>query len=569
MTSFGNRRPTGDEGVSLVIVLVFMTVVSLLVMVGLSKAASTSQTGSALVSSTGSRYALDAGLERAVEVLRADNAVSAPAVPAVCTGPGSVTDITSRRDGSGLQLTSGRGSSTTTRTVHYTCQTKGGSARNGSSNQTNFAIVITGRTPGSLTTYGSSSGSLSGANCSGPGTTSYLQVFGGVFLSAPQANSDFSGGLPLLICNGDLVETTDSASPTCSSSALSDLLYPGNPSGQVRIGSPGQLADCTDETPDEATGGAPSLGSAPADDVSNCEANFNGLVPGSSSCSTGHGGGGGSVSCRVFYPGRYSAVPDLLTGSGDANYFASGDYYFQFAGGDTLSIGSSTTVIAGAPNTSASTPDSGQQLSGTGCAGMTDVLAAANQPPSIPATYVPAAGATGVQWVFGGANSKLEVDGTLTLNSQDWSGDLPPATLVAASSSGNGYSAWSGTGSLGGSGATCSGGYFFCNKSGSDVVINGKLFADTAPVKLWGANPSTAAVTGGTVVQTLRLGANVSGTGALALSSPGGTPPAIPPYRVIKITSSVDDSGLTGSAVATFSNFPPYDVAVKTWRISQ
>jgi hypothetical protein len=548
------KHDTGDEGVALVFALVFLTVVGLLVAVALTQSQTTSITGSQAIGTTKVEYALDAGIERAIEVLKADQASlgSSPLCPDAATGQ---KDITSVQDGSGLDVND--------QSVHYTCETLGGAARDDSSPTSNFGIVILDNTADALSTYGPGGGFPAGVQCNTPSAPSppggYFWIGGAVFLSGPQS----SLAPPLLICEGDVNQMRAAG---CTRTTIDTAL------ATLKPGTPGHLRACTDETQLQA---APAYAPppTPAYDVSNCHVDLNssGIVR-ESSCSPP--GGSGPTACRIFYPGHYASEPPLLGGSSNANYFASGRYYFDGIG--NFIIGASTTVVAGRDDGT----NLGTQVAGTACAGAllgNDVVATADAPlvPGAPAGTTAAANidsAGGSQWILGGS-SQIDVEGTLTVNSGPLlAGGLKPYTLVTGVGPSGpratpAYSAWAaGSGSETVSGATCNASFALCNGSGSGTSINGRLYAPTASVKLLSTNPTVGVFTGGIVVNRLRLGGPA---GDIAVGSPGGIPETAHSYRTIRVRSSGSSSGLTDTAVITLSNFAPYTVEVLGWKTDQ
>lgn len=551
------RRPRGgsDEGTTLIIVLVFITVVGLLLGAFLDKAGTVARSGGALRDRTMQQYALDAGIERAFQVLRAD--IRTNNAQRCFDAAAGTQDLTSVLDGSGLEVNG--------HSVSFSCQTLGGSARTSGSNPSNYAVVAMDSAIGAFSTYGSGSGSLTGATCGGTPTTDFLRIDGSIYTNSSERLSDFS--MPLLLCNGDWAQQAAST-PACSDANYvgpSSLIYPDNSSGKLALQST-HLAACSEQTATDAAGPTPSLpasGLATSPDVHGCVAQFNEvagvLVFVNNSCS---GGSGGAIDCRVFYPGHYTDAPSLGGGSADF-YFASGDYYFDGIG----DWSPSANIVAGAVNAAAG--DVGLVLSATKCAGMTDALASTSAPAGV--TYpIPSPGTTGVQWLLGGNSQITAAGGKLTLNSKSWNADgSAPATALALGEANGAFSAWvSGGGPLNGLGSSCSDGYALCNQSTAELHMNGKVYMPSAPVKIWSANPSLAAVNGGIVGLRVALGANVGGSGSnLVLSAPttGGSPP--PPFRTIRVLAVVDGTAIRETALVTISNFSPYSVDVRSWRV--
>jgi hypothetical protein len=533
------RKTSDDEGVALVMALVFITIVATFAVVALSKSQTTTVAGEALRSRGQVQYALDGGIDYGLNKLVQEMRIAGPSGASLCATPGAASSLGS------LTL---NGSS-----VDLTCTNFGGSSRDGSSIIDNFALVVRGNGADALRTYGPGGAVPPPAATCSDTPSGYFRIGGAVYLAGVQQNTPVDPGL--LVCDGDVVEQQSS---TCAASATA-LTH-------VVIGTAGHVRDCTDQTPEEAT---PTLvlPSRPASDpdVSACHTDFNAAgLPTYSGC-TGSATGAGRV-CRVFYPGHYTAYPDLAGGS-DGNYFASGTYYFDNA---THNMGRWTVsgkVVAGART---STNDVGDNVGATNCSGINDASVASIVAPLQPGSAVTRLSAGidvvngGAQWILDGT-SALEVTDLLTINSSRHPAADPPATLVFG-----GYTPWSpppGTSTPVASSTSCTMYYALCNSnSSSNLSINGRLIAPTANVNLFSSQPTDNAVTGGAVVGTIRLGASLPGSAATLVTAPSGTSALPPPYRTVLLTATTSGTTDQEHVVATISNFGTFAARVKSWR---
>lgn len=533
------RRVTkNDDGVSLVLALIFIAVVALFATVALDKAASTSQSGQQLRDRGKLQYALDGAVDRALQVLKKDVASQTPGSPAsLCTSPAAATDMT--QEAGGLVLND--------HAVRYSCQTLAGkTAPDDPALDTNFAIVLTSTASNALDT---SSGLAAGqaATCASPGSA--LKITGPIYLRGFEDNT--GANKRILVCGGDYVRYK-SSNPACTSAELAAVTNV--------IVDTGYLKGCTEQTVDQAVA-TYTLPSAPTQ-VSN---GFYLDVPA--------GLGVNPPTCRVFYPGLYTAAPSVRANTADANYFVSGLYYFQFNG--QWAIGSNTTVIAGRKQEPTDVGVLAVAGASTACAGVTDATALAALSTVLPPGLTQA-GVTdyyfstgGAQFVFG-FKATLSNAGYFTMyNPVPPSATSPALNFVAvraatdpgqasgANDIAKGYQRWQ-----------VPNGPVLSNQSASSaMIINGKVMAPSAPVQLSASNPTDGVVRGGLIAKTLDLGASVTG-GGLALSTPSYTSgPAPPPYRTVRIVASEPGgSSDTNVAVATISNYSPFTVTVKSWR---
>lgn len=495
-----------DEGVALVLALVFILLVSVFVSVALEKNQATSLTGGAVRQRTQLQYALDGGVERALQVLRSELVEDAPVS---CVSPTAA-------DGVGTLMVNGK-------TVSYTCTTLAGrAATSGESAATNFALVTTSSAPGALTTQS--------------GTSQDLTVAGSVFLNGPVVNGNL--GKQIQISAGDLVSPQSS---TCAAdlAALTRVSLTGS----------GQLRSCTEQSL-ALTLPRVVLPDPPITDLS--------PLLGSGVVFTS-----GSRKCTVYYPGRYTSPPTL--GSSSKNYFVSGLYSFEWSGTWTIDD-AGTEVIAGSRGAET---DSAVPSNDCSAMGMSDTMALAGPlapsplglpPPLTPATITSQQFPYGATWIFSGS-AKLNVKkGSLHLFSPPAGGSSVPVSLVGASEyTTSAYlSQPVGTATLSGGG------------NNSNLTVNGKLFAPNSYIEVFSTNGTEAAARGGVVANSLQLKASAAGSDALVVSAaPGaGSPP--PPFRTVRVETRDTSGASTARqrAVATISNFAPFSVSVRSWRTS-
>ncbi len=363
----------GEEGVALVLALVFLVVVGLFATVALDKNASTTLVGGQVRDRTQVQYALDGGVDRALQQLRSE---MASGMPTSCTSP-----------------TSGSGSGTLTAngtTAAWTCSTLAGrAALTGEAAARNYAVVVTSSSDGAFRTQS--------------GTSQDLQVGGSVFLNGAVDNGDV--GKPVEITEGDLVRPNG---PNCQAGL--DALT------KVRLIGTGQLRSCTEQTltqslPVVVLPSAPPVASAlPA------------VLTGGTLVTSG------SNQCRVYYPGRYAAPPLLTNNS--KNYFVSGLYYFAAA--PWVIDDANIEVIGGQRS---ATTDTTVPANACSAMGMDDAKAM-SQAAVLPllGSVAPYRFAYGVTWVFG-SNARLDVrKGAVTLFSPPTGGSSVPVNIVGASS---------------------------------------------------------------------------------------------------------------------------------------
>lgn len=263
------RAARGDDGVALVMALVFMLVVGLFVGAALQKAQSTSASGQQVLVRGQLQYALDGGIDVALQALQQELSNGAPTRcvdAAAAPGVGSLT--------------------LNAQSVTHTCTTLAGRAAvAGDVTTTNYAIVVTSPNADALTTQS--------------GASSSLGIDGSVFLNGTVTNGALKKQLDLT--SGDLVSPVSRAGCAADLAALTDITLTGS----------GQLKTCTEQTLAQAV---PTL-TLPAAPVEVATALKSGVQLGT---------------CRVFFPGRYSTSPPAVSGAD--TYFVSGLYYFHNIG---------------------------------------------------------------------------------------------------------------------------------------------------------------------------------------------------------------------------------------------
>lgn len=543
-----NRRLTArlaadDSGAALIIVMVFMVVVGLLLGAFLGKSETVTSSGIALRDRSQQQYALDAGAERAIQLLRSDVADATTAGPAskCINAAGGVSDITA--ESGGLNVNG--------HLIRYTCQTLAGSTIDpNSGGTTNFALVLTSTSVDALTTQSGQGGQP--PTCANPNGA--LKIGGSLYLRSKETDDALKK--KVLVCGGDIAQFkgTNPLAPECTSTQLADLTQ--------LVRDPRFLKACTEQTVAQAV---PTvvLPTAPAIDFA---ANFAPLtrplyldIP------------SGNDMCRVFYPGLYKSPPALRANGQDGNYFVSGLYYFEFSGSDILDVASNTTLVAGDP--AKSPTGAGADLTATGssttCSGVHDTPAIAAITALVPTlnlgSYYFASG--GAEFVFG-RKARLEVSGHLTLNTAPVAANTSFISVVGvrgASDPGQdpsstdlsrGYTLWSSNNPI------------IRNQSASSsLVINGKVVVPSGDVEIFASNPTDGVIRGGLIARTLDLGASIQG-GGLALSAPAfAGNPAPPPFRTVQVISKEPSAlGIKQIVEATISNYSPFTVDILSWR---
>lgn len=513
-----------DEGVALVMALVFLFVVSIFITVALEKSQSTSVSGATLRARGDLQYALDGGVERAMQLLQEDMADTVD--PDLCPNPASTTqDLTAVKDGFGLTLNG--------QTVTFTCQGLAGvAAKDSDSDYTNFALVITGTSPDSLTTQS--------------GVAHDLVVGGSVYLAGDVSNAGL--GKPVRVEDGDVVQHDGTCHPD-DLDAVTNLVVEAD-----------QYKTCTTQTAVQAqptvTLPTNNFGS---EDRQSTYVDYPLPVGNGNGGGNGNGNGNGgpqTAECRVFFPGRYAGPPDLLTGNGTINWFLGGFYYFDFPTSDSMwEISNQQAVVVGTPRSGV---DEGVTVSSS-CPAITEInddIAGLATPLGLGTVVNESLAAKGGTFLLGGP-SRIVVRGSLRMASPDaWSTGEPPINLMAARSSDTGYTTWSGGSTL----------LIDNDTATSSMVFNAKVLAPGSDARIFASLPNVATIRGGAVLRKLHLGASAAAQD-LAIQASGTTPGVPDPYRTVRIIAR-DTSGTTGvqTAVVNVSNIGPYKVTPISWR---
>lgn len=275
----------GDDGVALVLALVFLLVVGLFATVALDKNASTSLVGGQVRDRSQLQYALDGAVDRTLQRLRAELVSGAPST---CTSPTAPA-------GGGTFALNGK-------TATWSCTTLAGTASaTGTAATSNYAIVVTGTGPDSFT--------------SSNAVNQPLLVSGSVYVAGPVSNTPGDVDLPkqIHVFPGDVVgnQTTSNCAQWDADAAFPLTLRPGTE---------GYLRACTEQ----ATTQAYEVLTAPTPAGSGLR-----LTAGA---------------CDVYFPGTYASAPSLANHS--SSYFVSGVYRFQSG---ALSVPNTGRVVGGMP----------------------------------------------------------------------------------------------------------------------------------------------------------------------------------------------------------------------------
>lgn len=557
----GRDRTPNEEGAALMVALIFILVVGLIVTALLTKSGTVMSTDFKIRDTTQAQYGADAGVDRALQVLRSDLANATPTLCPATTSP--TMDDFGTGDSSGLAIAGN------SHLVHYRCQTVNGSvAIPGASINSNFAIVTTGSALDSLTAKN--------------GSGNPLPINGSVYLGGPEDTTVNGIKKELDVSNAGVVEYDqgDRAACTTNLNSLTTLVVKTANFAKV----------CGAQTPFEAVPqialpAAPSttakyVNPAPVDVVT------------------------GGHKCRVFLPARYTTAPSLLTGNQGANYFLSGLYYFYNPAGSltfNVDAGQTPEVYAGQPNTARNDAFADTDMASSDCRAFANKDSSAGRAATI-ATLTPlfitqdnidltsypnAIWQHGVQFVMGNQASIVVGKGALSLASPDPSGPVSPGrsvSLIAArqdkwfastttSDSANLYTPWSAGGTV-----------LDSSTSNSQLVVNGKVLAPDADVVFFGTHPATDKLASGVVARKLSVDAS-SGVQAdqFIFNSDGSGPTNNPPpqRRTVKITSCVDPGNpnancivnptsttVTEVAIATIDNFGTRPIRVFSWQVN-
>jgi hypothetical protein len=264
-----------------------------------------------------------------------------------------------------------------------------------------------------------------------------------------------------------------------------------------------------------------------------------------------------SGTCKIFYPGLYTSAPVL---SGGTNYFASGVYYFNFAGVFNVT----ETVYGGDPTTP--TSDEVEYGPIPGCASdSTAVTAAGGSAPEL--------SGSGVEFIFGGGASMNAGNGSrveLFTRTLDRTIATTDATFVAVPSSPP-TNAWTAAGWVANPPNTRV--LDFSNGSNPDLVIHGVIYAPDKNIRLWSTNSVDASVMGGILAWKLELQSAACGPAAtpcgLAVSARNGNPH--PRHVIIRATAPYPapaggEKQVVSTAVIQVANNAFGSVTVGSWR---
>jgi Tfp pilus assembly protein PilX len=507
-TTVHPRRPRGDEGVSLVLALVFIVLVGLFATVALTKSQNTLASGQQLSLRGDAQYTADGAVDQALTALREDMLDADPSRCAQFTAPTS----------NGSYTLNGT-------TATWTCTLLGGRAKKATDVTTSdYAIVLTSPNLDALETQSGSDP---------------LVVGGSIYLNGRQTNTPLKKEVN--VQDGDVVSPVDS---DCEAdlNALTDITVTA-----------GYIKACTE---DLVASAQPSVDLPAAPGPTSVVLPMQTTLPGK------------AKPCKVYYPGLYTAAPtfdDLLNVNAkvDATYFVSGLYYFRNIGTWQLST-NGQTVIGGQRSVSEDTV----ALTSNDCGGMTDAKAMSLYAPltgphlvktALPDIYF----AYGVTWVLGQNSSVSPSNITLTLFTPPALGSsTQPFSLVSFGSSTNNYQKHTQSGP--GTPTAVSG---FSNNT--KAHFNAKIMTPGSRLDLFTTNDTEAVARSGIVAYELLLKASSGGTGTgPSITAPYNKKNPPPPFRTVKIVTT-DSTGATSTSVtsvATISNFPPYSVVTESWR---
>lgn len=510
MTSGLLRRARGDDGVSLVLALVFIVIVGLFATVALTKSQNTLSNGQQLELRGDAAYTADGAVDQALSALREDVEGTEPSKCAQTDDPTET----------GSYALNGT-------TSTWTCTLLGGRAKKSTDVTTaDYAIIVTSAATAAFQTQ------------SGSGD---IIVNGSVYLNGPQTNSLLKTNVQ--VKEGDLVSPV-SANCETQLAALTNITVT---SGFIKACTEGSV---TTAQPTVALPSAPSaIAAVTAPPLQT-------TLPGK------------PKPCKVFYPGQYTTAPNFknlvnANQTVDAVYFVSGLYYFNGIGTWTLDA-SGLTVIGGERVVTEDTV----ALTGNDCDGMTDDTAMALYAPLLGANLTKTANPMiyfdyGVTWVLGNKSTLEPKNVTMTLFTPPvLAGSSSPFSLVAFKDDTNGYKKISTTG--GGTPVALSG---FSNNT--KAHLNAKIMTPSAKLDMFSTNDTEAVARAGVVAYELLLQVSSGGSGSgLSIKAPYNKKNPPPPFRTVKV-EAVDATGVTSTkvvAVVTISNFPPYSVTTESWR---
>jgi Tfp pilus assembly protein PilX len=553
MLSKALARTKDDSGAALMVALIFILVVGLLVTAALSKSGAVLRSNYLVRDTAQVQYGADAGVDRALEVLRNELKANNP-VSCASDAAGAATDF-GPGDSGGFQITGN------SHTMHYTCKTVNGKAKGvGGAIDNDFAIVTTSTSSGALTT----------SNAVNDG----VPVSGAIYMAGREANSDLKKSVA--VSNAGFFENFDPSQPGARASCLSSVAA----LTQITMTTQDFQRNCTAESVLDAMP-AFNLPDAPKDTVNPASVDYK----------------SGGKTCRVFLPGKYTGDLDskMITGDPskhgeDANYFLSGLYYLT--GNSNVGNNQKRIVFGGLPNTSRNDATVGPPMTDTGCADfdgqdLSTLWTAIPAPGSLAfklralwatltppvATWQNAIWPAGIELVMGKGSSLVISKASMSLASpapsdSDLNGKRSISFVAARQdkwvTSGTldsaHYAAWDNTG-----------GTVLDDSSnpGAQLVINGKIVAPDASMAVFASNNSVAVARAGLVAKTVDLAAASSvDPNSFSFQSEDTNPDhgPSPVERTVKITVTVDGSPFTATAIATIDNFFPYQIRVFTWR---
>lgn len=261
------------------------------------------------------------------------------------------------------------------------------------------------------------------------------------------------------------------------------------------------------------------------------------------------------ATCKIFYPGRYTSAPAIDVTK--VNYFASGVYYFNFAGPITVAgSGPNDMVVFGGEKASWETAQYSSLL--PACAHDTQAIAAAGG-------SAPEVNGTGVQFIFGGGAS-LALDNKSKTELFVRTADATTATAAPSFIAVPPTSAWTTAGYTPNTADT----NVLNFSSGSDkgFLAHGLVYAPNHNVVLYATNGVDASVLGGVVAWELDLQSSAAGSG-LTVSATDGIPD--PRHIIVRGTAPFPASAATGrqvvsTAVIQIANDTARTVTVESWR---
>ena len=374
MTSLHRRLRHEEEGVSLVIALLFIVVVGIFAAAALTKGAAVAGSGANIKVRTQSQYALDGAVERGMQDLVDDLATGSPA---------KCVDAAAGSTSGSFSLNS--------RSITYTCSTLAGkAAKTGDGSVSNYALAVMSSASDALTTQS--------------GSGSDLELDGSVYLAGAVANSGIKK--PISILGGDLITPT---SATCTTD-LSNLTKITVPSTNLRA--------CTEQSASSVKGSV-SLLTAPTASLPSTVTNGTTVNM------------GGGKKCQVFYPGLYTTPPQLSTSN--PNYFVSGLYYFYSASSWNWQINGSD-VTGGQRSVSTDSPVKADDCASmTDTTAMSNIPGGLTS--AVTTDIANHRFSYGNTWVFGGTASLDMKKGNLSLFSPPKGSNTIPLSFVAATSS--------------------------------------------------------------------------------------------------------------------------------------